>query len=123
MKACEWLRPRLAPTDDVLWTENGINMPFALTLVGLRYDPRAWFTDEKDLRRASGGWDVYMRYGRMYFLYGQENRAEVERLQANGRDDHAWFVLRPGELGLKNPVFVVHRPDGVETLWICEGNL
>jgi hypothetical protein len=122
MESCEWLRPRLRPGDHVLWTVNGMNMPFALTLVGLRYDPRAWLADAKDMRRA-GGWDVTVRYGRMLFLYGQETRDVVEALQANGREDHSYFVLRPGELGLQRPVHVVRRPDGTETLWILEEGL
>jgi hypothetical protein len=44
-------------------------------------------------------------------------------MQRNHRAEHAFFVVRPGELGLKNPVHVIRRPDGKVVLWICEGDL
>jgi hypothetical protein len=122
MEACRWLKPRLKDSDRVFWTVQDTNMPFAITLVGLGYDPRRWLEDEKDVRR-SDGWDVYVRYGRMFFLYGKACRPYVEALQANGRPDHAYFVVRPGELGIQNPVHVIRRPDGKEVLWIREGDL
>ena len=122
MEACRWLRPRLKDSDRVFWTVLESNMPFAITVVGLHYDARRWMTDEKDVRPV-GGWDAYIRYGRMYFLYGQTCRPYVDALEANGRPDHAYFVVRPGELGLKDPVHVIRRPDGKEVMWICEGDL
>lgn len=122
MEACGWLRPRLRAGDRVFWTAERTNMPFAITLVGLGYDPRRWLADEKDMRIA-GGWDGYVRYGNMYFLYGQLCRPYVDVLEANGRTDHAYFVVRPHELGLQNPVHVLLDPAGKESLWICEGNL
>lgn len=122
IEACEWLRPRLREGDRVFWTTNRTNMPFAITLVGLGYDPRRWRTDEKDVREA-GGWDGYVRYGNMYFLYGQLCRPYADALEANARADHAYFVVRPHELGLKNPVHVLLDPAGKESLWICEGDL
>ena len=59
----------------------------------------------------------------MHFLYGQYWRAHIEAEQADGRPERVLFVLRPGELGLGNPVHVIRRPDGQEALWICEETL
>jgi len=122
LEACGWLRPRLKSGDRVFWTVSQMNMPFAITLVGLGYDPRRWLADVKDVRTA-GGWDWYVRYGDQYFLYGQLCRPYTDALKANGRPDHVWLVVRPHELGLDHPVHVVRDPDGKESLWICEGNL
>jgi hypothetical protein len=57
--------------DAVLWTAGDVNMPFALTLVGLDYPPARWFKDEKVVVHGAGGWDFYLRYGKNYFLYGE----------------------------------------------------
>ena len=98
-------------------------MPFALTLVGLRYDPGRWLRDPRHVEPGAEGWDYIVRYGKNYFLYGRLCRPVVEALRANGRPDHVAFVVRPHELGLLDPVHVIRRPDGREVLWICEGTL
>jgi len=123
MQACEWVRPRARDVDAVFWTATGVNMPFAMTLVGLGYDPARWLADPKDIRPDVDGWDHCVRYGRNYFLYGQLCRPYVEAMQANGRRERALFVVRPRELGLENPVHVIRGPRGEELLWICEGDL
>jgi 4-amino-4-deoxy-L-arabinose transferase-like glycosyltransferase len=122
LAAAGWLRPRLAACDEVYVTTNGMNEPFAVTLVGLGYDARRWFREPRLPGRA-GEWDVYLAYGKMHFLYGQYWRAHIEAEQADRRPERVLFVLRPGELGLGNPVHVIRRPDGTEALWICEETL
>jgi hypothetical protein len=123
MKACEWVRPRLHHTDAVFWTTSNVNMPFAMTLVGLRYDPMRWVADPKDVRPGPGGWDYYVRYGNNYFLYGQLCRPYIEAMQRNGRAEHVLFVVRPHELGLERPVHVVPGSRGEPLLWICEADI
>lgn len=122
LEASRWLRPRLERYDEVYVTTAGMNEPFAVTLVGLGYDARRWFREPREWARL-GEWDVCLRYGRMRFLYGDHWRRHVEEEQADGRDRPVLFVVRPGELGLTDPVHVVRRPDGREVLWLCEGTL
>jgi 4-amino-4-deoxy-L-arabinose transferase-like glycosyltransferase len=123
MQACEWVRPRVRDVDAVFWTTTGVNMPFAMTLVGLGYDPARWLSDPKDIQPDVDGWDHYVRYGHNYFLYGQLCRPYVEAMQADGRRERALFVVRPHELGLENPVHVIRGPQGRELLWICAVDL
>ena len=123
MQACAWVRPRACDLDAVFWTTDRVNMPFALTLVGLGYDPARWLSDPKVIGHDDAGWDYYLRYGDNYFLYGQLCRRYVEAMQADGRRERALFVVRPHELGLENPVHVIRGPRGEEMLWICEGDL
>jgi hypothetical protein len=123
MQACAWVRPRYQDVDAVFWTTNGVIAPFAMTLVGLGYDPARWSSDPKDVRPSPGGWDFWVRYGKNYFLYGQLCRPYVEAMRKSGRRMHALFVVRPHELGLENPVHVIRGPYGNELLWICEGDL
>jgi 4-amino-4-deoxy-L-arabinose transferase-like glycosyltransferase len=123
MQACEWVRPRARNVDAVFWTTSGVNMPFAMTLVGLGYDPARWLGDPKDIRPDENGWDHYVRYGNNYFLYGQLCRPYVEAMQADGRRERVLLVVRPHELGLEHPVHVIRGPGGEELLWICAGEL
>ncbi len=122
LEATRWLHPRLERYDEVYVTATGMNEPFAVTLVGLGYDARRWFREPREWTRL-GDWDVCLRYGRMRFLYGDHWRRHVEAEQADGRDRPVLFIVRPGELGLSEPVHVIRRPDGRETLWLCEGTL
>jgi hypothetical protein len=101
----------------VFVTTNGMNEPFAITLVGLRYDPRRWFADPKDVR-TPGDWDLYYRYGKLRFMYGEDWKREADSLRASGR--HVLFVVRPGEVPLAPPDRVIRRPDGAEVLWLGE---
>ncbi|HTK32434.1 MAG TPA: glycosyltransferase family 39 protein [Candidatus Saccharimonadaceae bacterium] len=119
MEACRRLRPRLDRLDAVFVTTRELNEPFAVTLVALDWDPRRWFREPRDIRSA-GEWDVGVQYGKMHFLYADWAKPAVEALEANGRDDHVWFIVRPHELGLDHPDQVIRAPDGHESLWICE---
>ena len=120
MQASAWVKPRFDNVDAVLWTAADVNMPFAMTLVGLDYPPARWFKDEKVVVRGAGGWDFYLRYGKNYFLYGERARPYVEALQHAGHPVHVLFVVRPHELGLTDPVHVIRDPFGHERLWICD---
>ncbi|HEY2954428.1 MAG TPA: phospholipid carrier-dependent glycosyltransferase [Candidatus Eisenbacteria bacterium] len=119
VEAAGWLKSRLRDSDAVFVTTIGMNEPWAITLVTLGHDPARWFREPRDMR-VVGDWEVYVRYGNMRFMYGDLWVPDYRRLEADGVPQHAWFVVRPGELDLKNPVHVVRRPDGRESLWICE---
>jgi hypothetical protein len=119
LEATRWLKPRLANYDAVFCTTIGMNEPFAVTLVGLDYDPRRWFAEPRDWTTLAG-WDVCLRYGKMRFMYEKRWVPDYQRLAADGRPERALFIVRPGELRLTNPVYVVRRPDGREVLWLCE---
>lgn len=119
VEATKWLGPRLRDADQVFFTTIGMNEPWAITLVTLAHEPRRWFSEPRDMR-VVGEWEVCVRYGRMHFMYRGLWEPDCERLDADGMPQHAWFVVRPGELDLENPVYVVRRPDGRDALWICE---
>lgn len=116
LEASEWLRPRLNEVDAVLWTTTGLNQPFAITLVGLRYEPRRWFSEPRDRRSAE--WDLYVRYGKQTFMYGDLWRPHLEGIVGNGRADRVLFIVRPGELGLDQPLHTINGPNGQAVLWI-----
>ena len=119
VEATRWLEPRLRDADQVFFTTIGMNEPWAITLVTLAHEPRRWFAEPRDMR-VVGEWEVCVRYGRMHFMYRGLWEPDYKRLDADGVPQHAWFVVRPGELDLENPVYVVRRPDGSDALWICE---
>jgi hypothetical protein len=119
VEAMRWLKPRLNPTDPVFVSTIGLNEPWAITLVTLGHDPKRWFAEPREMR-VVGDWEVYIRYGRMRFMYEKLWVPDYLKLANDGVPQHAWFVVRPGELDLKGPTYVVRRPDGTEALWICE---
>lgn len=119
VEATRWLGSRLRDEDQVFVTTIGMNEPWAITLVTLGHDPRRWFAEPRDMR-VIGEWEVYVRYGRMRLMYGDLWVPEYKALEGDGVPQHAWFIVRPGELDLANPVYVVRRPDGQPALWICE---
>ena len=119
IEATRWLKPRLASYDAVFCTTVGMNEPFAVTLVGLGYDPARWLAEPRDIRTL-GDWDVCLRYGKLRFMYPQLWEPDYQRLAGDGRAERALFIVRPGELRLSNPVYRVRRPDGQEVLWLCE---
>jgi 4-amino-4-deoxy-L-arabinose transferase-like glycosyltransferase len=119
VEAVRWLKPRLSDKDAVFVTTIGMNEPWAITLVTMGHDPARWFAEPREMR-VIGDYEVYIRYGRMRFMYEHLWWPDYQRLASDGIPEHAWFVVRPGELDLKNPVHVVRRPDGQEVLWICE---
>ena len=119
LEATRWLKPRLDHYDAVFCTTIGMNEPFAVTLVGLGYDPRRWFAEPRDWTTMAG-WEVCLRYGKLRFMYDKRWIPDYQRLAADGRPERALFIVRPGELRLANPVYTVRGPDGREVLWLCE---
>ncbi len=120
--ATRWLGPRLGAYDAVFCTAIGMNEPFAVTLVGLSWDPRRWFAEPRDTR-VVGDWDVTLRYGKMRFMHERLWVPDYERLANDGRPERALFIVRPGELGLEKPVHVIRGPDGRDALWLCEESI
>jgi hypothetical protein len=117
--ATSWLKPRLDQYDAVFWTTRGTNEPFATTLVGLGYDPRHWFAEPRDTR-VLGEWEVTARYGKMWFMYDDAWRAELERLGTGGRLGHVLFIVRPGELDLSAATDTIRNRDGSPALMLYE---
>jgi 4-amino-4-deoxy-L-arabinose transferase-like glycosyltransferase len=119
VEAMRWLKPRLNQTDPVFVSTIGLNEPWAITLVTLEHDPKRWLTEPREMR-VLGDWEVYIRYGRMYFMYEKLWVPDYQKLADDGVPEHAWFIVRPGELDLEKPTYVVRGPDGSAVLWICE---
>jgi 4-amino-4-deoxy-L-arabinose transferase-like glycosyltransferase len=117
VEATAWLKPKLPDVDAVFCTVSGMNEPFAVTLVGLGYDPERWFREPRD--RRAFDYDIYVRYGKMHFMYRDFWVPELNALEANGRVDRVLFIVRPGELHLSDPLYTVRGPDGRDVLWIC----
>jgi len=122
LQACDWLRPRLDPIDAVFCTTAGMNMPYVVSLVRLGYDPRQWCQDVREIHTI-GPWDVYTRYGKVSFMYGQYWLPALNALTQNGRPDRAIFIVRPGQLKLPNPVHRITGPEGTVPLWVFEQTL
>lgn len=129
LEACAWLRPRLKDEDAVFVTGTGMSQPYIYTLVGLQYDPRQWFRDEKKVIEGplpNGMYrneEIALRYGKMHFIYGDSARADLENLAKNGRGNRVVFIMRPGELQLGNgvsPVRQIRNPEGSLSLVIYE---
>jgi len=114
--AGKWLRPRFNDFDAVFCTDKGMNMPYIITLVVLGYEPGRWFNEPREVFHIEGHDDIYTRYGKMYFMYGQPIEPILSALPHTAR---VLFIVRPGELGLKNPIYQICRPDEAVTLWIC----
>jgi 4-amino-4-deoxy-L-arabinose transferase-like glycosyltransferase len=121
VEAARWLKPRLDQEDAVFCTVAGLNEPWSILLVETGHDPRAWLAEPRD--RREGEYDVYVRYGKMHFMYADLWRPELERLTADGKPERVLFIVRPGELGLQNPEHVVRGPGGHDALWIVERRL
>ena len=120
-EAVDWLRPRFDRYDAVFCTTRLVFEPWAITLVRLGYDPRRWFAEPRE-KIMVRDWEDYRRVGKLRFLFDETAKAAADSLQADGRPEHAAFLLRPGELGLENPVFV-GRTGGREMIRICEVDL
>jgi hypothetical protein len=116
VEACNWLRPRLDQYDAVFCTSNGMNMPYIITLVVLGYDPNRWLHEGCDVITRPEFDDIYTRYGKMHFMYGGSAIPAITKLRP---EDRAIFIVRPNELGFKNPIHQICHPDGTPTLWIC----
>ena len=70
--------------------------------------------------RTLGEWEVTARYGKMWFMYDDSWRDELQRLEADARPHRVLFIVRPGELDVPAPVVTLRRPDGTPVLWISE---
>ena len=116
LEVAEWLEPRLRDVDAVFCTVNGLNQPWSVLAVGAQYDPRQWMVEPKDRRELE--YDLYVRHGKMHYLYGDLWVPHLEALTADDRPQRVLFIVRPGELQLEQPMFVVRRPDGREALWV-----
>jgi 4-amino-4-deoxy-L-arabinose transferase-like glycosyltransferase len=128
LEATRWLRPRLNEIDAAFITGYTLH-PDIVTLVGLSYDPQQWFRDIREVVQGpfpDGRYkyeDVYVRYGKIRFLFGGLARPQVEALLRNGRPDHVVFIVRPGELRLEKfgrPAYEVRDPRGRTVLQIFD---
>jgi 4-amino-4-deoxy-L-arabinose transferase-like glycosyltransferase len=119
VEACRWLRSRIDEADAVFCTTNGMNQPYIITLVALGYEPEKWFSEGREFTTV-GEYDSYARYGKIHFMYGDSFSPALERLRSDSGSGRIFFIVRPGELGLKTPVYQISRPDGQVTLWICQ---
>jgi 4-amino-4-deoxy-L-arabinose transferase-like glycosyltransferase len=131
LKACEWLKSRFDGIDAVFVTTRGMNQPYIITLVGLSYDPHQWFADTKVVH-APGEWDVYLRYGKMHFMYPGGTYGwlpSMRKLKNNGRHDRVVLILRPEEtralnralqLDLRTPAQVIEGPEGSVPLLVFD---
>jgi 4-amino-4-deoxy-L-arabinose transferase-like glycosyltransferase len=119
VEACQWLSPHANEADAIFCTTSGFNIPYVTTLVALNYDPRDWFSQPRKMTRHNE-WEAYWRCGKLYFMYGDVYKPSLRALQRNRRDDHVYFIIRPGEIDAGPPLYEVHGPDGQPCLWICE---
>jgi len=119
--ATRWLRPKFADADAVFCTTNFMNQPWAIVLVELGYDPRRWFAEASERIRV-GQWDDYRRVGKIVFMHDPSAARDAAVLEANGKPDRVYFIVRPGQLGLKDPVLVLSN-QGEAILWVCEVTL
>jgi len=118
LDAARWLRPRLNDVDAVFITAQAIH-PYIVTLIGLKYEPRQWFRDIKQIvpgplpdgRHKFE--DIVLRFGKIYFLYNEANLTVLKNLAQNDRQDHVVLIVRPGELGLERYASPVHEIRGI----------
>ena len=67
--------------------------------------------------------DVRLRYGKIRFLYTVSSFDSLKKQMGNGVARRAFFILRPGELGLDQkarPVYEVHDLEGRVVLQIFD---
>ncbi len=119
LAACQRLRPRLDGIDAVFCTVTEMNMPYAVAVVGLGFEPSTWFA-EPHRGLLVGGWDAHVQDGKLNFLYWQEWQPAAAQLKNNGRADRVLFLVRPGELGFSDCPERIDGPAGTTPLLICE---
>lgn len=119
MDACRWLRPRLGEADAVFCTVRNFNQPYIVSLVGLTYEPRRWLEESRDVQPGPQ-WDVYLRYGKIHFLYGDVWNQRIRELAADAVRQRVVFIVRPGEGALAQPAHVIRDPTGQPVLLIFE---
>jgi hypothetical protein len=119
IEACNWLRGRFDEFDAVFCTTYDMNQPYIITLVALGYDPQRWFGQQRDFVPTES-FDIYTRYGKLHFMYGLSFVPALKELRQKNPQSRIIFIVRPGELGLQDPIHQIYRPDGEATLWICQ---
>ncbi|HEY2986851.1 MAG TPA: glycosyltransferase family 39 protein [Candidatus Binatia bacterium] len=127
-EASQWLRPRLNEVDAVFITGRAMR-PYIITLVGLGYDPEQWFRDVREIVPGplpNGDYrneDVCLRYGKIRFLFTVSSVDSLKEQMGNSAKRRAFFIVRPGELGLDQkarPVYEVHNPEDRVVLQIFD---
>ena len=127
-QAAAWLKPRLAEAAAVFITGNAAH-PDIVMLVGLEYDPLRWFREPRQLVRGplpDGRFQdayIYLSYGKIHFLLGEESMRALNRLSQNDQPDRVILIVRPGELGLERyarPVHQIRGANGQAKLWIFD---
>jgi hypothetical protein len=121
LEVARWIRPRLSQVDAVFCTVHDLNQPWSILVVGTEHDPRLWLAEPRDVRPSE--YDLVVRYGKMYFTYGDAWQPYFRRMTDDGRPERVLFIVRPGEITAKDPIYVVRRPDGQEVLWVVERTL
>lgn len=118
LDACDWLRPRLSEFDSVFFC---MYQPYIITTVGLQYDPHDWHSDIREVVTTEY-WDMYTRYGKIYFNYQGSVPRALSKLQENGKSDHVILIAQPGQLHLEggSVVHVIREADGKDALWIYD---
>ncbi|MCK4752871.1 MAG: glycosyltransferase family 39 protein [Planctomycetes bacterium] len=119
VEACQWLRPRFDEVDAVLWTTKVANQPYIITLVTLGYEPQRWFSQPRRFVTPDE-FDLYTRYGKMFFVYEGFFEPELAELQKLTRQHRIVYIVRPGELDFGIPAHKIFNPDGREVLWIYD---
>jgi len=123
--AMGWLRPRFARADAVFSTRLFLNEPWSIAMVRLGYDPLRWFAEPRE-QVVHDGWEDYRRVGKLRFIFDDAAKRDADSLQADHRADRVFFIVRPRQLGLRNPVHVVKEAAGGglgEVMWVCEDTL
>ncbi len=121
LEACDWLRPRFDDYDIVFVTTEEMGSPYVITLVGLHYEPDLWFQQPRSFFTYEGlEWDYYTRYGKMIFMYGGVSVPNLDELRQEPSRKRILFIIRPGELGLTDPIYRIAAPTGGDSLWLCE---
>ncbi|HET9325988.1 MAG TPA: hypothetical protein VFQ05_04380 [Candidatus Eisenbacteria bacterium] len=121
LDVARWLKPRLARADAVFCTVKGLNQPWSVLAVGTEHSSALWLAEPRDVRPAE--YDVVVRYGKMHFLYADFWVPYLNQITGNGKPDHVFFIVRPGELRLTDPIHTVRGPDGREVLWVVARTL
>jgi hypothetical protein len=116
LQVARWLEPRLGSVDAVFCTTTGLNQPWSVMAVGTEHSPEQWFAEPREVREAE--YDLTLRYGSMFFMYGDLWVPHLEELTKDGKPEQVLFIVRPGELKLTNPLYVVRGPDGRDALWV-----
>lgn len=122
LDALAWLKPRVGNADAIFVTTNDLNNSYVVTLVALNYDPWQWFRDEKTMI-SFGEWEHFTHVGKFYYMYGSSALPALKSLQANERPDRVFFITRPGELQLRDPVHTIRDARGQATLEVYETTL